>query len=370
MGGDLPNTTSRHPVTGRRCRARAPRPMASAVATPLRKQFSTIAGIDSMTFDERARQSPRSTDPVPSRATSTRRPRTCRPPSRAAQPQMPPGHPTRLPTRRPSADQPIPLPGASSRRPCRSTWVDEYAHTNLSHASRRSGRGPGGDLSLSEVRGGRSSIRSAMATHRDRHRRGAEGLADSNVNCPRPPLGAEPGLQRAGHWPAHHAAAYRPLIVAYRRLSGSARAARPVLTGCKRHGRSGYNDERAVVLAIQKEAAGDQHHSMWSTSITASCRVPGPAPASDDLNILYDRRSPSARRSTTCSSPCCSRSRWWCWHLPLPAQRVGDPHPEPGPAHVDRGHVHGDVRARLTLSTTSPLWPSPSRWASSWTTRS
>ena len=34
----------------------SPETMASAVATPLEKQFSTIAGVDSMSFDQRARR--------------------------------------------------------------------------------------------------------------------------------------------------------------------------------------------------------------------------------------------------------------------------------------------------------------------------
>ena len=47
---DLPNVDyPDHPSIGEPCPARIPNTMAAAVATPLEKQFSTIAGIDSMT---------------------------------------------------------------------------------------------------------------------------------------------------------------------------------------------------------------------------------------------------------------------------------------------------------------------------------
>ena len=38
--------------------------------------------------------------------------------------------------------------------------------------------------------------------------------------------------------------------------------------------------------------------------------------------------------------------------LPVPAERVGDDHPEPGAAVLDRRHVRGDVRCSATASTT------------------
>ena len=59
----------------------SPETMASSVATPLEKQFSTIAGIDSMT-SRSALGSTQHHDPVRARPrTSTTRRRTCSPPS-------------------------------------------------------------------------------------------------------------------------------------------------------------------------------------------------------------------------------------------------------------------------------------------------
>ena len=66
----------------------SPDTMASAVATPLERQFSTIAGIDSMTSHERARHSPRSPCSSASSAISTPPPRTCRRPSPPPRPSF------------------------------------------------------------------------------------------------------------------------------------------------------------------------------------------------------------------------------------------------------------------------------------------
>ncbi len=52
---DLPNVDFPTIQVRRALPGASPETMASAVATPLEKQFSTIAGVDSMTFDQLAR---------------------------------------------------------------------------------------------------------------------------------------------------------------------------------------------------------------------------------------------------------------------------------------------------------------------------
>ncbi len=71
-----------------------PETMASSVATPLEKQFSTIAGVDSMSSDQRAGRCRKSPSSSRWTATLTRRRRTCRRPSRGRRRQLPPNMPT------------------------------------------------------------------------------------------------------------------------------------------------------------------------------------------------------------------------------------------------------------------------------------
>ena len=66
------------PGGGRAARARARRPWRSAVATPLEQQFTTIAGIDSMTSSSALGLTQITIQFSARPRTSTRPPRTCR----------------------------------------------------------------------------------------------------------------------------------------------------------------------------------------------------------------------------------------------------------------------------------------------------
>ena len=78
-----------HPGSAPSCPGASPETMASAVATPLEKQFSTIAGIDSMTSTSSVRARRRSRCSSRSTATSTPPRRTCSRRSPSAR-QLPP----------------------------------------------------------------------------------------------------------------------------------------------------------------------------------------------------------------------------------------------------------------------------------------
>ena len=105
--------------------------MASSVATPLEKQFSTIAGIDSMTSTSALGAHADHAPVQPRPRTSTPPRRTCRRRSRKAAPLLPPGMPTPPSYRKVNpADQPV-LYLALSSPTLPLYTVDEYAETNL-----------------------------------------------------------------------------------------------------------------------------------------------------------------------------------------------------------------------------------------------
>ena len=104
--------------------------MASAVATPLEKQFSTIAGIDSMTLDQRARRHADHAAVHRSTATSMPPRRTCRRRSPTPRAQLAAEHADAAfvsegESRRPAG----PVHRADLARRCRCPTVDEYADT-------------------------------------------------------------------------------------------------------------------------------------------------------------------------------------------------------------------------------------------------
>ena len=116
---------------------------------------------------------------------------------------------------------------------------------------------------------------------------------------------------------------------------------------------SWYNGERAVVLAIQRQPGTN------TVEVVDAIRKLLPTfraqiPASVNLNILYDRSVSIRDRFVTSSSRCSSRSAGRSRDLPLPAERLRDDHPEPGPPHVDRGDLRRHVPVSATRWTTSP----------------
>ena len=269
----------------------SPDTMASAIATPLEKQFSTIAGIDSMTST-----SALGTTQITIQFTLERNidaaAQDVQAAIAAAQPQMPPGMPTPPSYKKVNpADQPILYLALSS--PTLPLYVvDEYAETNLSQRiSTISG------VAQVQVFGAQKyAVRaqldpSAMATLGIGIDEVQKALADSNVNLPTGTLwGANQAFSVQATGQLTSAAAYRPLIVTYRngspvRLEQLGRVIDSVQTDKVA---SWYNDERAVVLAIQKQPGTN------TIEVVDSIKRIMPAfraqlPASVNLNTLYDR---------------------------------------------------------------------------------
>src|SRR6185369_15012162 len=195
----------------------SPDTMASAVATPLERQFSTIAGIDSMTSSSALgltqitvqfsleRNIDAAAQDVQAAIT-------------AAAPQLPPGMPTPPSYKKVNpADQPV-LYLALSSPTLPLYTVDEYAQTNLAQRiSQITG------VAQVQVFGSQKyAVRvqldpNALATRGIGIDEVQKALAQSNVNLPTGTLyGPYQAFSVQATGQLTNAAAYRPLIVAYR----------------------------------------------------------------------------------------------------------------------------------------------------------
>ncbi len=269
----------------------SPDTMASAVATPLEKQFSTIAGIDSMTST-----SALGTTQITIQFTLERdidgAAQDVQAAIAAAQPQMPVGMPTPPSYKKVNpADQPILYLALSS--PTLPLYVvDEYAQTTM---AQRISTVPG--VAQVGIFGSQKyAVRaqldpSAMATLGIGIDEVQKALADSNVNLPTGTLwGPNQAFSIQATGQLTNAAAYRPLIVAYRngspvRLEQIGRVIDGVQTDKVA---SWYNNERAVVLAIQKQPGTNTIEVVDSINrLMPAFRTQ--LPASVNLNTLYDR---------------------------------------------------------------------------------
>src|SRR5436190_3950649 len=278
----------------------SPDTMASAVATPLEKQFSTIAGVDSMTST-----SAQGITQITIQFTLDRNidaaGQDIQAAIAAAAPQLPPGMPTPPAYKKVNpADQPI-LYMALSSPTLPYYTVDEYAQTMLAQRiSTISG------VAQVQVFG---SQKYAVRVQLDPSKLATLGIgidavqkavAQSNVNLPTGTLyGTHQAFTVQATGQLTSAAAYRPLIVAYRngspvRLEQLGRVIDGVQTDKVA---SWYNDERAVVLAIQRQPGTN------TIEVVDSIKKILPAfraqlPAAVNLNILYDR-SASIRDSVS-----------------------------------------------------------------------
>ncbi|MGH7413180.1 MAG: efflux RND transporter permease subunit [Candidatus Rokuibacteriota bacterium] len=276
----------------------SPDTMASAVATPLEKQFTTIAGIDSMTST-----SALGTTQITIQFTLERSidgaAQDVQAAIAAAQPQLPPGMPTPPSYKKVNpADQPVLYLALSS--PTLPLYVvDEYAQTNLAQRiSTISG------VAQVQVFGSQKyAVRvqldpNAMATLGIGIDEVQKAVTDGNVNLPTGTLwGPNQAFSVMATGQLTSAAAYRSLIVAYRqgspvRLEQLGRVIDGVQTDKVA---SWYNDERAVVLAIQKQPGTNTIEVVDAINrIMPAFRAQ--LPASVNLNTLYDR-SASIRTS-------------------------------------------------------------------------
>jgi len=269
----------------------SPETMASAVATPLERQFSTIAGIDSMTSTSALGVAQITIQFTLSRDIDAAAQDVQAAITKAA-PLLPPNMPTPPTYQKVNpADQPVIYMALSSPTLPFYT-VDEYAQTNLAQR-------------ISTITGVAQvfvfgSQKYAVRVQVDPRALAARGIgideveqavARANVNKPTGTLfGAHQAVNIQATGQLMDAAAYRPLIVAYRngspvRLQELGRVIDGVQTDKVA---SWFNDDRAVVLAVQRQPGTN------TIQVVDAIRALLPVfrqqlPASVSLNVVYDR---------------------------------------------------------------------------------
>jgi HAE1 family hydrophobic/amphiphilic exporter-1 len=269
----------------------SPETMASAVATPLERQFSTIAGIDSMSSTS-ALGVTQITIQFALRRSIDAAAQDVQAAIAKAAPLLPPSMPTPPTYQKVNpADQPV-LYLALSSPTLPLYTVDEYAQTNL--AQRISTIGGVAQVFVF------GSQKYAVRVQVDPQALAARGIgideveqaiARGNVNKPTGTLyGAHQTFNVQATGQLTDAAAYRPLVVAHRngapvRLDELGRVVDGVQTDKVA---SWFNDDRAVVLAVQRQPGTN------TIEVVDAIRALLPAfrqqlPASVSLNVVYDR---------------------------------------------------------------------------------
>src|SRR5262245_19229141 len=269
----------------------SPETMASAVATPLERQFSTIAGIDSMTSTSALGVSSITIQFALHRSIDAAAQDVQAAIAKSA-PLLPPSMPTPPIYQKVNpADQPV-LYLALSSPTLPFYTVDEYAQTNLAQRiSTISG------VAQVFVFGSQKYAVRVQVDPRALAARGIgideveQAVARANVNKPTGTLfGTHQAVNVQATGQLTDAAAYRPLVVAYRngspvRLGEIGR----VVDGVQTDKVAGwFNDERAVVLAVQRQPGTN------TIEIVDAIRKLLPTfrqqlPAAVNLNVVYDR---------------------------------------------------------------------------------
>jgi HAE1 family hydrophobic/amphiphilic exporter-1 len=269
----------------------SPETMASAVATPLERQFSTIAGIDSMTSTSALGVSNITIQFALDRNIDAAAQDVQAAIAKSA-PLLPPSMPTPPVYQKVNpADQPV-LYLALSSPTLPLYTVDEYAQTNLAQR-------------ISTISGVAQvfvfgSQKYAVRVQVDPRALAARGIgldeveaaiARANVNKPTGTLfGTHQAVNVQATGQLMDAAAYRPLVVAYRngspvRLQEIGRVIDGVQTDKVA---SWFNNDRAVVLAIQRQPGTN------TIEVVDAIRKLLPVfrqqlPASVSLDVVYDR---------------------------------------------------------------------------------
>ncbi|GAB4411600.1 MAG: efflux RND transporter permease subunit [Thermodesulfovibrionales bacterium] len=276
----------------------SPETMASAVATPLERQFSTIAGLDSMTSISGLGNTMITLQFNLSRNVDAAGQDVQAMIAKAAKqlPQNMPSPPTY--TKVNPADQPVIYLALSSPTLPLST-VHEYADTFVAQRiSMISG------VAQVQIFGSQKyAVRAqvdpkALAARRIGIDEVGSALAQGNVNLPTGTLdGRKQAFTIQATGQLYNAEAYRPLIVAYRngspvRLEELGRVIDSVENNKVANW---YNNERSIVLAIQRQPGTN------TVEVVDSIKKLLPVfraqmPSSVNLNILYDR-SVSIRES-------------------------------------------------------------------------
>jgi hydrophobic/amphiphilic exporter-1 (mainly G- bacteria), HAE1 family len=269
----------------------SPETMASAVATPLEKQFTTIAGIDSMTSTSALGLSNITIQFTLSRSIDGAA-QDVQAAITKAMPLLPPGMPSPPTYQKVNpADQPVIYLSVSSPTLPLYT-VDEYAQTNIAQRiSTISG------VAQVTVFGSQKYAVRVQVDPRALASRGIgideveQAIARANVNKPTGTLyGPHQAFNVQATGQLLDAASYRSMVVTYRngspvRLEELGRVIDGVQTDKVA---SWYNKERAVVLAIQKQPGTN------SVEVVDAIRALLPTfrlqlPASVSINVLYDR---------------------------------------------------------------------------------
>jgi HAE1 family hydrophobic/amphiphilic exporter-1 len=295
---DLPNVDFPTILVSATLPGATPETMASAVATPLEKQFSTIAGLDNMSSVNAQGASnitlqfalDRNIDAAAQDVQSMI--------SKAARdlPQNMPSPPSYQKVN--PADQPI-LYLALGSPTLRLSDVDEYAETFIAQRiSMVSG------VAQVQVFGSQKYAvhvqldPQALATRQIGIDEVSNAVQNGNVNLPTGTLyGSHQAFTVQANGQLTDAAAYEPLVVAYRngspvRLSEIGRVIDSVENDKLA---SWFNDTRAIVLAIQRQP-GTNTVEVVNSIKTLLPTFRAQMPASVKLDILYDR-SVSIRES-------------------------------------------------------------------------
>ncbi|MBI3849887.1 MAG: efflux RND transporter permease subunit [Verrucomicrobia bacterium] len=276
----------------------SPETMASAVATPLEKQFSTIAGIDSMTSVSALGLAQITIQFTLERSIDAAAQDVQAAISKATR-QLPPEMPTPPTYNKVNpADQPILYLALTSPTLPLST-VDEYGETMMAQRISM----VDGVAQVSVFGSQQYAVRvqldpSALASRGIGIDEVHNAIASGNVNLPTGTLyGKHKAFTVQATGQLTKAADYRPLIVAYRngrpvRLEELGRVVDSVQNDKVA---SWYNDTRGIILSIQRQPGVN------TVKVVDSIRKLLPQfhaqlPASVDINILYDR-SQSIRES-------------------------------------------------------------------------
>jgi HAE1 family hydrophobic/amphiphilic exporter-1 len=288
---DLPNVDFPTILVNASVPGASPDTMASAVATPLEKQFSTIAGLDSMTSTNALGNTQITLQFDLSRNIDAAAQDVQAAIARAAK-QLPPDMPTPPSYQKVNpADQPILYLALSSPTLPLST-VDEYAETILAQRiSMVSG------VAQVQVFGSQKyAVRvqmdpKALATRGIGIDEVANAIHNGNVNLPTGILsGPHQAFTIESSGQLTEAAAYRPMIIFYRngspvRLQDLGR----VIDGVENDKiASWYNQTPAVVLAIQRQP-GTNTVEVAKAIKTLLPSLRAQIPASVHINLLYDR---------------------------------------------------------------------------------
>ncbi len=329
----------------------SPDTMASAVATPLEKQFSTIAGIDSMTstLDRRHRDHHAAVLARPQhrcggagRAVGDRRRRALAALVDAHAADAAQGQPGRR------AD---PQYRRCRRRRCRCRRSTTTPRTCWRSRSRRSAASRRSQVYGSQQYAVRIQLDpNALATRGIALTDVEQAVGNSNVNLPTGTLyGRDKATSVQATGQLMNAQAYAPMIVAYRngapvRLNEIGRVFDSVQNDKIA---AWYNGTRGIMLA-RAAPAGNQHDRdrRRGQEDTADLRIA--AAAGDQAQRLLRPLGVDTRRGARRADVAAARAgSGRGGDLRLPAQRLGDDHPQPRAAAVDHRHVRADVRVQL-----------------------